>query len=213
MPRITAEREEATRQRILKAARQVFVEKGFHRANIDDVVAASGLSVGAIYGYFRNKDELIRGSILAAMKEESEAVLSDAQAASSHADRMSRAVQGWWRYAIEAPGAAVFLAAAWAEAARRPVIRELMAVRYERGLTVTSILLRECVARGELSASVDVDVLARTLGAMLDGMVVEYLVTAGALRLADAQRRVRLVMELAEASGHDRDASAPAGNE
>ena len=64
MPRISAEREAATRRRILQAARKVFVEKGFHRASIDDVVDAAGLSVGAIYTYFPSKDELIRASIL-----------------------------------------------------------------------------------------------------------------------------------------------------
>jgi AcrR family transcriptional regulator len=200
MPRISAQREEATRQRILKAARQVFVEKGFHRANIDDVVAASGLSVGAIYGYFQNKDELIRESILAANREESEAILADTQAAGSMWERLSRAIRGWWAYTIEAPGSPVFLTEAWAEASRRPAIREFMALRYERGLTVLAVLLHGCISRGELPAELDVDALARTLGALLDGMVIEYVVTGGSLRRADAEKRVRLVMEAAAAT-------------
>ncbi len=200
MPRISAQREEATRQRILKAARQVFVEKGFHRANIDDVVAASGLSVGSIYGYFKNKDELIRASILAANKEESEAILADTQAAGSMWERLGRAIRGWWAYTIEAPGVPVFLMEAWAEASRRPAIREFMALRYERGLTVTGVLLHECVNRGELPAELDVDALARTLGALLDGMVVEYVVTGGLLRRADAEQRIRFVMQAAGAA-------------
>jgi AcrR family transcriptional regulator len=90
MPRISAEREEATRRRILKAARQVFVQKGFHRASIDDVVAACGLSVGAIYTYFPNKDELIRASILDANREESDALLADTRAAGSGAGGATR---------------------------------------------------------------------------------------------------------------------------
>lgn len=200
MPRISAQREEATRQRILRAARQVFVEKGFHRANIDDVVAASGLSVGAIYGYFKNKDELIRESILSANREESEAILADTQAAGSMWERLSRAIRGWWAYTIEAPGSPVFLTEAWAEASRRPAIREFMALRYERGLTVLAVLLHGCISRGELPAELDVDALARTLGALLDGMVIEYVVTGGSLRRADAEKRVRLVMEAAAAT-------------
>jgi AcrR family transcriptional regulator len=200
MPRISAEREEATRRRILKAARQVFVEKGFHRASIDDVVAACGLSVGAIYTYFPNKDELIRASILAANKEESDAILADTQTAGSMWERLGRAIGGWWTYTIEAPGAPAFLAEAWGEASRNPVVREFMALRYERGLTVIAVLLRDCVSRGELAADLDVEALARTFGALLDGMVIEYVTTGGLLRRVDAQKRIRLVMEAAGAS-------------
>ena len=197
MPRISAEREEATRRRILKAARQVFVQKGFHRASIDDVVAACGLSVGAIYTYFPNKDELIRASILDANREESDALLADTRAAGSVGDRLDRGIRGWWRYTIEAEGAPAFLAEAWGEATRRPLIRDLMARRYERGITMTSIMFRECVERGDLPARIDVDALARTIGALTDGMVLEYVVSGGTLRLEDAQNRIRLVLEAA----------------
>jgi AcrR family transcriptional regulator len=197
MPRISAEREEATRRRILQAARQVFVEKGFHRATIDDVVIASGLSVGAIYSYFPNKDELIRASILAANREESDAVLADTRAAGSVMDRFDRAIRGWWRFTIEAPGAPAFLAEAWGEASRRPLVRDLMAVRLERGITMTLIMLRECVEHGELPADIDVDALARTIGALTDGMVLEYVVSGGSLRLEDARNRIRLVLDAA----------------
>jgi AcrR family transcriptional regulator len=197
MPRISAEREEATRSRILKAARQVFVEKGFHRASIDDVVAACGLSVGAIYTYFPNKDELIRASILDANREESDAVLADTRAAGSVGERLDRGIRGWWRYTIEAEGAPAFLAEAWGEASRRPLIRDLMARRHERGLTMTSIMFRECVEHGYLPARVDVDALSRTIAALTDGMVLEYVVSGGTLRFEDAQNRIHLVLEAA----------------
>jgi AcrR family transcriptional regulator len=197
MPRISAEREEATRRRILKAARQVFVEKGFHRASIDDVVAACGLSVGAIYTYFPNKDELIRASILDANREESDAVLADTRAAGSVGERLDRGIQGWWRYTIEAEGAPAFLAEAWGEASRRPLIRDLMARRHERGITMTSIMFRECIERGDLPAHIDVDVLSRTIAALTDGMVLEYVVSGGSLRFEDAQNRIHMVLEAA----------------
>ncbi len=197
MPRITPQREEATRRRILTAARQAFVQKGFHRATIDDVVAAAGLSVGAIYTYFPNKDELIRACILEANREESEAVLADTRAAGSVADRLDRAIRGWWRYTIEAEGAPAFLAEAWGEASRRPVIRDLIARRSERGITMTSVMLHECVERGELPRDIDVDALSRTMGALTDGMVLEYVVSDGQLRFEDARQRIRLVLDAA----------------
>src|SRR4051794_10313732 len=59
MPRVTPAHEREVRDRIVRASLRVFAEKGFDRATMQDVVRASGLSVGAIYTYFRSKDELI----------------------------------------------------------------------------------------------------------------------------------------------------------
>ena len=58
MPRVTAAHEREVRERIIRAAIGVFDDRGYHRATMQDVVRASGLSVGAIYTYFGGKDEL-----------------------------------------------------------------------------------------------------------------------------------------------------------
>jgi len=58
VPRLTAAQEQQVRDRIIRAAVAVFAEKGYHRATIADVVARSGLSVGAIYTHFTGKEEL-----------------------------------------------------------------------------------------------------------------------------------------------------------
>lgn len=54
--------DESSRHRILEAASQVFADKGFHDASIQDVVRAGDLSVGAIYTCFRSTDDLVRTS-------------------------------------------------------------------------------------------------------------------------------------------------------
>jgi len=48
----------ATRDKILHAALQVFAEKGYHRAAVDDIVRASRTSKGAVYHHFPNKEAL-----------------------------------------------------------------------------------------------------------------------------------------------------------
>ena len=47
-----------TRDRILQAALEVFAQKGYHRALVDDIVRVSGTSKGAVYHYFPNKEAL-----------------------------------------------------------------------------------------------------------------------------------------------------------
>lgn len=47
------------RKRILEAASVLFTQKGFDDTTIQDIMAASGLSKGAIYHYFKSKEDMI----------------------------------------------------------------------------------------------------------------------------------------------------------
>lgn len=58
MPKVTEAHREQMRQRIQDAALTCFARKGFSATSMADIVAESGLSAGAIYVYYRGKDEL-----------------------------------------------------------------------------------------------------------------------------------------------------------
>ncbi|MCB1660881.1 MAG: TetR family transcriptional regulator, partial [Pseudomonadales bacterium] len=47
-----------TRERILAAAMSVFSQKGWQKTSLDEVAAAAGMTKGAIYWHFRNKNDL-----------------------------------------------------------------------------------------------------------------------------------------------------------
>jgi TetR/AcrR family fatty acid metabolism transcriptional regulator len=49
---------EATRQRLLDAAEQVFAEKGYHGVAVDDIIRASDSSKGGFYFHFPNKQAI-----------------------------------------------------------------------------------------------------------------------------------------------------------
>lgn len=49
---------EATKSRILDAALDVFANKGYHDARLDEIIAESHTSKGAIYFHFPNKERL-----------------------------------------------------------------------------------------------------------------------------------------------------------
>ncbi|WP_290054686.1 TetR/AcrR family transcriptional regulator [Amycolatopsis solani] len=59
MPRVTQAHLDARRRQILDAARARFATHGFAHTSMTDLVEASGLSVGAIYRYFKGKDEIV----------------------------------------------------------------------------------------------------------------------------------------------------------
>lgn len=59
MPKVTAEHRESRREQILLAAWKCFSRNGFHSTSMADVIREANLSAGAVYLYFRSKDEII----------------------------------------------------------------------------------------------------------------------------------------------------------
>jgi len=51
-------KEKSTKEKILAAGRKIFAEKGYHETRIQDLLKTAGVSPGAFYNYFSNKEEL-----------------------------------------------------------------------------------------------------------------------------------------------------------
>ena len=70
MPKVSAERLEATRRRVLDGARQAFAAHGYEGATVKVLEETTGLSRGAIFHHFPDKDALF----LALAQEDAEEV-------------------------------------------------------------------------------------------------------------------------------------------
>jgi AcrR family transcriptional regulator len=58
MPKVSEAHRESRRDQIAAAALACFAEKGFQRTSMADIIAASGLSAGAIYLHFPGKQQI-----------------------------------------------------------------------------------------------------------------------------------------------------------
>ena len=129
MPRVSAQHEHEVRERIVRAATRVFSERGFHRATMQDIVRASGLSVGAIYTYFKSKDDLILAGCDMITDQEMSELARRLAPIEGFRDRISAAV-GFLFDQMEVEswrlGSTRLLALAWAEADTSPAIREML---------------------------------------------------------------------------------------
>jgi AcrR family transcriptional regulator len=64
--RLTREEKKAqTRDRLIEAAARVFAEKGFAATSLDEVADAAGLTKGAVYSNFENKEDLVEAVLKA----------------------------------------------------------------------------------------------------------------------------------------------------
>jgi AcrR family transcriptional regulator len=219
MPRVTAAHEQAVRRRIVDAALRTFAEKGYHGTTMQDIVRESGLSVGAIYTYFRGKDELFVASCDASQALGLAALADRVAHGRTTVEKLAIAV-GFYLDAVDgidgAPGMASFLVAEWAQAEHDPEVRDMLLRRREQLGVVSGVLLREGVARGELPPWLDVDGVAQGYVALLDGLLLQRVEAGPAWRRDDAERRAFAVLEAIVAAAAvparpaiDRPAAAP----
>lgn len=212
MPRISAEHEQQVRDRIVRAATAVFAEKGYHGATIADVVARSGLSVGAIYTYFKGKDELF----LLACDSTAERGLDELGVRLATLGTTPERLDAALAYYVETidsfdgePGQ-VSLIRAWAEADVEPGVRDMLVRRRERLVGAATLLLQEGVARGDLPSWLDVDDVARAFTGLLDGMLLQRIEAGPAFVPADALRRARVMLEVLLAAAATTRPAVPA---
>jgi AcrR family transcriptional regulator len=133
-------RAEQRRNQILDAANTVFQRHGFHRASMAQVAAEAGMSVGQIYRYFENKEEVIAAISerdLEQSMQDMRAMLEDPAGVS--AALLAGVDQGVAKM-LDRPSAALFLEV-MAEAARNPKVAESVRLQYEATLICVGALV------------------------------------------------------------------------
>ena len=104
--RARREREkEERRQSILRAAREVFFENGFHRATVDDVAERAEVSKGTVYLYFESKETILALLLVEGLDELIEKLEQAYEVAEplSADERLRRLSQAYLRFFEEEP--------------------------------------------------------------------------------------------------------------
>ncbi|MBA4023222.1 MAG: TetR/AcrR family transcriptional regulator [Gordonia sp.] len=121
MPKVTQAHLDARRQQIVDAARVRFASHGFARTSMADIVAETGLSNGAIYRYFRSKDEIV-----IAVCEQASGAFPDALTAEAIRELLEH-----MRTISRETGHARLVAQIYAEAALSPALAEVVRVQLD----------------------------------------------------------------------------------
>ncbi|WP_250027820.1 TetR/AcrR family transcriptional regulator [Paractinoplanes maris] len=168
MPRVSEDHLTARREQILAAARACFLRKGLHTTSMQDLIKEAGLSVGAVYRYFKSKDEIIAaiaegvvGGISAQIDEvasrrlplfESMALLLEVIDQQTGPD-----------------GALPIALQVWAEATIDPAIGAIVHERYTGLRARLRVLVEHAAEAGELPAGADLDEVTSAVYSMLPG--------------------------------------------
>jgi TetR/AcrR family transcriptional regulator, repressor for uid operon len=173
MPKISEEKRQARRLQILEVASRCFARQGFHRTSMEDIVRESKSSPGAIYCYFRGKNEVISAIADQRHKRESEllAGLLTSNDISEGLQHLACAFFEMLQDPKERERRKVTIQI-WAESLRDKRIRKIV----ERGIRLRDPLtasLRTAQQAGQLPKDLDVDAFSRVLLALLQGFILQ----------------------------------------
>lgn len=89
VPNKHQQKSEATRRKLLAAARRVFAQRGFEAARIEDIAAESGYTRGAFYANFDSKEALFFALLEQQISEHMTRVTQRLQACANDAEKLS----------------------------------------------------------------------------------------------------------------------------
>jgi AcrR family transcriptional regulator len=173
MPKVTEEHRATRRLEILAAACRCFARDGFHATSIADIISESGLSAGAVYLYFKGKQELIAAVVemtLSTADELFAELLAD-DAVPSAEQTVAFMLEAVMEHAVNNPVFGVDMSRvalhAWAEALRDPEIAE----RIEHKLRRLREHYEEVARRWQTAGLIDADADPENVGSVLLGIV------------------------------------------
>lgn len=174
MPRVTDEHRAERREQILEAARRCFSRDGFHQTSMTDIFAEAGLSSGAVYGYFKSKDELITAIAGLVIGQLSDIVtpLAAQDPPPSAEEFVYQALTRVDDMAFGSAGYGRLAPQVWSEALRNPELAEVLASRYDDIAAVVA----ELVERQQKYGLTPDDAVPREVVPVLMGSFVGYIV-------------------------------------
>lgn len=192
MPKLKPETRAARHQELIDAAWRCAGRSGFRDLTVDDVCAEDGVSKGAFYGYFEQKDDLL----IALLDDDADALdrklAQVAVTEGSAVERLRRFTQVVLQHGSDR-GRVQVRADLWAELLTAPPIRERVAATTERRRALLRSWIEAGVASGELT-EIPANALASILLALADGLTLHRVLDPGGFRWANISRAVEVLL-------------------
>jgi AcrR family transcriptional regulator len=160
-----------TRAALLEAARALIREKGYERTTLEEVAQRAGMTTGAIYGNFKNRDELfiaLGQTYWAPVKPKLQPGATFAEAMRAMAEATIEAIPDRTAAAV---GRLTGLAYGLTNAELRARVHEVTAASYEMGAE----WLRSLGDERELP--MPAEHLVRVIHALIEGLVLQRILT------------------------------------
>jgi AcrR family transcriptional regulator len=173
--RLTREEKKAqTRERLIDAAAKVFAEKGFAATSLDEVADAAGLTKGAVYSNFENKEDLVRAVLEVNQRRMNH--ISEAAGDGPLEQQMAKAGQLFGDVIAQQRAGFLLLIEFIAYAMRNPDLYPDFLARHRAGRAAVAKMIEEHAPEGGAEAWADPNQKALILEAVGNGIALEKLI-------------------------------------
>jgi AcrR family transcriptional regulator len=179
MPRVSQEHRDRRRQQILDAATRCMAEQGFHRTSMAAIIAESGLSAGAIYGYFKSKNAIIAAIAERAVGHVRATFVPYLEAPDPvPLATVAEGVLAQLTQLRQADGIDLTRLAlqVWSEAVRDDTVRGIVGDRYQEIRGDLAKIAVRAQSAGYVDPDADPALIAQVMYALLPGFIVQRLV-------------------------------------
>ncbi len=144
LPLTPERRRRQTREHLLAAAAQVFAERGFYGASLDEVAAVAGFTKGAVYSNFKNKEDLFLALFKANFDREMDALRATLTDPTAPPEARISDFVGLIRDQTRESGSnfSLLYQEFWLYAARNPEVREQLVRIDDEGARALAEILR-----------------------------------------------------------------------
>jgi AcrR family transcriptional regulator len=176
MPKISEEKRQARRDQILAASWRCFSRKGIHSTSMDEIVREANLSFGAVYLYYKSKDDLIIAAFSSAFQEMG-ALLAPIFTAEDPCSpaiffREVAKILSSYAHRDDLNFGVAFLMG-WSEAQSNPKLKEIIVAGQLRYREAGTALVRKWQKRGDLLAKSQPEKVSKVLLSFFLGFIVQ----------------------------------------
>jgi TetR/AcrR family transcriptional repressor of nem operon len=164
---------EKTRQHIIESSAALFNCKGFAGTTMSDLEATTGLTKGALYGNFSNKDEIAGEAFKYAMKKVRATVQRKLDVAMTYKSQLTALFDFYGEYVFDppVPGGCPLLNAAIEVDDEHPTMRKVVVKELMQTVNFITDLLERGIQAGEFKASIKPKSLAYTFFCAIEGAI------------------------------------------
>jgi len=185
MPRVSEDYRAGRRAEIMAAAARLFAANGFHATSMADIISEAGLSAGAVYRYFRSKEELIAAVAETALMTADDIfgkLLADG-ATPAPAQAVTMLIEGINARVVIDPTTDADLTRigvqVWAEALRSPDLATRANTVYLRLRANFAEIARRWQRAGNLAADADPEQVGAAMLSLVQGYMLQRLLISG----------------------------------
>jgi TetR/AcrR family transcriptional regulator, transcriptional repressor for nem operon len=189
---------ERTSQFIIEKAAPIFNKKGYAGTSLNDLIEATGLTKGAIYGNFNNKDEVALAAFDYNLSYISKPITEMIRAKENSVEKLlaiPEFYKKWYVHFAERGGCAMLNAAVEADD-NHPLLKKKVAATVNNWKKSIEKIILSGISNKEIKSGIDPSKMSSTFIALIEGGIMMSKITDDTSHLNAAMERMEQIINM-----------------